>query len=90
MSAEPKRIKPEDMSQEQLVAIMTKLLLDNRDKHPPGSYERAAYDGSIGMLATAPHQPWWKRAFGRLIKKRAEKKMKQLRKTREEAKADQE
>lgn len=70
---------PAGMSQEALVKLGEVMLDEFKHQHPPGSYERAAYDASLGLLGTFPHQPWWKRLFSRGRKRRAERAMRILR-----------
>ena len=66
---------PSNMTQEQLLKFGEGILNHHKHKHPPGSPEREAYEGSLGMLAMFPQQPWWKRKWGAWRKRLAEKRM---------------
>ena len=76
---QPKPLDPGEMSQEALVRLGEVLLKEGRHRHRPGSYECEAYEGSLGLLGMFPHQPWWKRIWGRRRKRRAERAMRILR-----------
>jgi len=71
--------QPSEMTQEELVRLGEALLNTHKTQHKPGSYEREAYEGSLGLLGMFSHQPWWKRVWGKLRKRRAERAMNSLR-----------
>lgn len=76
-AAEPRKLDPSTMSQEQLMRLCEVILAINRTNHPARSRERAAYDASLGMAASA-HGPWWRRILGRIVKWKNERVLRRL------------
>lgn len=76
---DPRTLNPAEMTQEQLVQLGEALLNIHKHQHKPGSYERTAYEGGLGLLGMFPHQPLWKRAWGKLRKRWAERRMVRMR-----------
>jgi len=72
--AESVEHKLENASQEQLMNVIEHLLVRARKEHPKGTFERDAYEASLGMMF-ATRGSWFRRFVGRWWKKRHEKRM---------------
>ena len=71
-------VDPSTWTQEQLKTFLEHALMHGMKQHKPGSYERAAYEASIGMIVS-DNGPWWRRMLGRIVKWRGERKMRRTR-----------
>lgn len=72
---------PSTWSQERLKNFMEHALFHGMKQHKPGTYERAAYEASFGMIVSN-NGPWWRRPLGRWVKWRAERKLRIMREER--------
>lgn len=66
------------MSQPELVSLGEVLVKRRARRYPKGSREREAYEGALGLLGMMPSQPWWKRAWSKLRKRRAERALRRM------------
>lgn len=72
--SEHKPIDPGTLRQGQLMSLIEHALANGRRAHAVGTYERDAYEASLGMMLAA-RGPWYRRLFGRWWKRRHERRM---------------